>query len=702
VTERGDGPAREARVGVDVGGTFTDVVTVRDGRLGVTKVPSTPDAPERGVSNGFEAVRDRDGIRASSVAFFGHGTTVATNAVLEGEWANTALVTTAGFRDALEIGRQNRPDIYDFRVEKPDPVVERDRRYEVRGRVNERGEVLEPLNEDDARAVAAELREAGVESVAVSFLFPFENDAHERRVREILREEGVDAAISLSSSVLPEIREYERTLTTALNAALKPVMDRYLGNLTEDVREAGVAAPVKIMQSNGGIITAEAARERPVNTLLSGPAAGVQGAVRVATEAGFDDVVTMDMGGTSCDVSLVSGGDPLVTTETTVGDYPVSVPTVDVHTVGAGGGSIAWVDAGGALRVGPRSAGADPGPVCYGRGGTDPTITDAHLLLGRIDPDAFLADDLSGARDSVEAAFETLADELGSTPEAAAQGVLDVANANMERAFRVVSVERGYDPREFAVVAFGGAGPLHAAELAAALDVPRVLVPRTAGVLSALGLLISDVLYDYGTSRVRRLSDADPRDLRDAFADFVADGRERLESEGFAGDRARFEASLDLRYAGQSFELSVPVDPEVDAATLADARERFDAAHERRYGHASPEEPVELVTLRLRARGLVDPPDLAVEPRDGSLDEVAELRSAGRETASRDALVETRRVVLGGEAFDAPVYDRTRLPTDASFEGPAVVEGEESTTVVHPGQAVRVDGAANLVVEVGE
>ncbi|RDI72231.1 hydantoinase/oxoprolinase family protein [Halopelagius longus] len=677
----------ETRVGVDVGGTFTDVVTVRDGRLGVRKVPSTPDAPERGVSNGLDAARDEEGVDASDIGFFGHGTTVATNAVLEGEWADTALVTTAGFRDALEIGRQNRPDIYDFQVEKPDPVVERDGRYEVRGRVDERGEELEPLNEDDARAVAAELRESGVESVAVSLLFPFENDAHERRVREILREEGVDASVSLSSSVLPEIREYERTLTTALNAALKPVMDRYIGNLSADIREAGVSAPLKIMQSNGGIITAEAARERPVNTLLSGPAAGVQGATHVATECGFEDVVTMDMGGTSCDVSLVTGGDPLVTTETDVGDYPVSVPTVDVHTVGAGGGSIAWVDAGGALRVGPRSAGADPGPICYGRGGTDPTITDAHLLLGRIDPEAFLADDLSGARSAVESAFESLAEETGTTPEAAAQGVLDVANANMERALRVVSVERGYDPREFAIVAFGGAGPLHATELADALDVPRVVVPRTAGVLSALGLLISDVLYDYSTSRVRPFSDVDPRDVRDAFAEFVEDGRERLESEGFAGETARFEASVDLRYAGQSFELSVPVDPEFDADSLADARERFHEAHERRYGHAYPEEPVELVTLRLRARGLVSPPDLDPEAREGSV---------------ADAVSETRRVVLDGEAFDARVYDRTRLPTDAAFEGPAVVEGEESTTVVHPDQTVRVDEAANLVVEVGE
>ncbi|SFR51452.1 hydantoinase/oxoprolinase family protein [Halogeometricum limi] len=676
----------ETRVGVDIGGTFTDFVTVSEGRLGVTKVPSTPDAPERAVLDGLESV-DADGVDPAAVDFFGHGTTVATNAVLEGEWADTALVTTEGFRDALEIGRQNRPDIYDFQAEKPTPVVERDRRYEVGGRVDERGAELEPLAESDVRELAAELRETGVESVAVSLLFPFENDDHERRVREILREEGVDVPVSLSSAVLPEIREYERTLTTALNAGLKPVMDRYLGRLTDEVADAGVDAPVKIMQSNGGIITADAARERPVNTLLSGPAAGVQGATHVAGACGFDDVVTMDMGGTSTDVSLVTDGEPFVTTDTNVGDYPVSVPTVDIHTVGAGGGSIAWLDSGGALRVGPRSAGATPGPICYGRGGTDPTITDAHLLLGRIDPGAFLADDLSETREAVESAFADLAAELDTTPEGAAQGVLDVANANMERALRVVSVERGHDPREFALVAFGGAGPLHATELAAALDVPRVVVPRTAGVLSALGLLISDVIYDYSTSRVRRLADVDARDVRDTFSEFVAQGRERLAAEGRTDETVQFEASMDLRYAGQSFELSVPVDPDVDASTLDEARDRFDAAHERRYGHASPEEPVELVTLRLRARGLVSPPDLTVEAREGAVS---------------DAVRETRRVVLSGDAYDAPIYDRSLLPLGGEFDGPAVVEGAESTVVVHSDQRVRIDDSAALVVEVGE
>jgi N-methylhydantoinase A len=441
------------------------------------------------------------------------------------------------------------------------------------------------------------------------------------------------------------------------------------------------------MQSNGGIITADIARTRPVNTLLSGPAAGVQGASYVAGLAGVEDLITMDMGGTSCDVSLVEGGDPMVATDVEVGEYPVNVPMIDVHTVGAGGGSIAWIDDGDALRVGPRSAGAEPGPICYGRGGTRPTITDAQLLLGRLNPDAFLSDELSVDVDRVEAIFEReLADPLGKSVEAAAQGVLDVANASMERALRVVSVERGHDPRDFGLVAFGGAGPLHATALAAELDVPRVLVPRTAGVLSALGLLISDVLYDYSTSRVRSWEAVDPSDLRETFDEFVSRGREQLEAEGLDASQTRFERSVDLRYAGQSFELSVPV-PEgpIDSGTKATIRDRFHDRHRRRYGHAYDDEPVELVTLRTRARGVVETPDLRQDAVEGDV---------------ADAVAEERPVRFDGDVRDTRVYRRERLPTDAEFAGPAIVEGAESTVVVRPGQTVAVDEYGTLVVEV--
>jgi len=675
--------SEDARVGVDIGGTFTDLVTIADGSVRVHKTPSTPEHAERGVLNGLEGVSEQYGIDPGDVGFFGHGTTVATNAVLEGEWADTALVTTEGFRDVLEIGRQARPDIYDFQAEKPTPVVERDRRYEVTERLDERGDVHEPLDEASVEAIADDL--ADVDSVAVSLLYSFENDAHEQRVRELLEAQGVDASFSLSSRVLPEIREYERTLTTSLNAALKPVMDSYISRLGSRIAEEGVDADLKIMQSNGGIITADAARDRPVNTLLSGPAGGVQGATYVAGLAGIEDCITMDMGGTSCDVSLVQGGEPLVTTDVEVGDYPVSVPMIDIHTVGAGGGSIAWIDAGGALRVGPKSAGAEPGPVCYGRGGDRPTITDAHAVLGRIDPSRFL--DGASPDDAVARAMrEHVADELDMGVREAAQGILDVANANMARALRVVSVERGYDPREFGLVAFGGAGPLHAAGLARELEIPRVVVPRTAGVLSALGLLISDVLYDFSTSKVRSWAEVDPETLAEPFAEFRSRGRDRLAAESQTGEDVVFERSADLRYAGQSFELTVPVpEGEIDEATLDAIVERFHAKHRKRYGHAYEDEPVELVTLRLRARGVVETPDLRPEPVDGSVD---------------DAVRETRDVVYDGRTHATRIYDRGSLPTGANFDGPAVVEGRESTVVVHPEQEARVDEYGTLLVEV--
>jgi N-methylhydantoinase A len=683
------------RVGVDVGGTFTDVVTVADGAIRVAKTPSTPDAPEAGVVTGLEAASEA-GRALDAVAFLGHGTTVATNAVLEGTWADAGLVTTEGFRDALEIGRQERPDLYDLRAEKPDPVIPRDRRHGVPERLDERGAVVRDLAEDAVRAVAEDLAAQGVDAVAVTLLFAFENDAHERRVADVL-DDRLDVPVSRSSDVLPEIREYERTLATALNAALVPVMADYLGTLDGALDDLGIPAPLRVMQSSGGTMVADAARDRPVRTLLSGPAAGVQGAAYVAERAGHDDVLSMDMGGTSCDVSLVTGGEPTVTTETTVGDYPVAVPAVDVHTVGAGGGSIAWLDAGGALRVGPRSAGANPGPICYGRGGTEPTTTDAHLALGRLDPDALLSGDLAADVDAVRAGIrEHVADPLGGSVEEAARGILRVADANMERALRVVSVERGHDPRAFALVAFGGAGPLHAAALADALDVPRVVVPRTAGVLSALGLLVSDVVYDYGRTKVRRLDEVAPDDLADTFDTLAEKGQERLADEGFPGERRAVERSVDLRYVGQSFDLSVPVPDALDAgddSAAADSEtevldalvDRFHERHRERYGHADPDEPVELVAVRLRASGLVEPPDLAPPVEGGSAD---------------DAVRETREVGFAGGVHETRIYDRARLPAGASFDGPAVVEGDESTVLVHPGQAATVDDDGNVVLEV--
>ncbi len=666
-----------ARVGADIGGTFTDVVTVANGTLRVTKTPSTPSAPAQGVLEGFDTALDDRGIAPDAVSFLGHGTTVATNAVLERDWAETALVTTEGFRDALEIGRQTRPSLYDLWAEKPPPVVERSRRYEVPERLDDRGEVVEPLDEAAVREVADDL-DPGVESVAVSLLFAFENPTHEDRVAEILEAE-LDAAVSRSNEVLPEIREYERTLTTTLNACLQPILADYLGRLTDAFSDRRVPSRLAVMHSNGGLTDPSTAADRPVGTLLSGPAAGVRGAAHVAGLAGYEDVLTMDMGGTSCDVSLVRDGDPVVSTEVTVGDYPVAIPMIDVHTIGAGGGSIAWLDDGGALRVGPRSAGAEPGPICYGHGGTEPTVTDAHAVLGRLEPSRFGAD-LGGERSRVEAAIgERIGGPLDRSVAGAAQGILDVANANMERALRVMSIERGHDPRELALVAFGGAGPLHGVALARALSIPTVIVPRAAGVLSALGLLAGDRVRDYSTTRIRPWSAVDPGDLADQFADFAERGRRDIDGQ------VTVEPAVDLRYRGQSFSLTVPAPERPDEADLDALAAAFHDRHRDRYGHASPDEPLELATVRLRARAAVDPPDLEWESTEGSV-----------ETARR----ETRGVAIGGTDYETPVYARSRLPGKANLSGPAIVEGTDATTVLPPPVEATVDDYGNLVVEV--
>jgi N-methylhydantoinase A len=693
------------RVGVDVGGTFTDVVVVDDGTLEGLKTPSTPAQPDDGVVDGLERARE-SGVDVADATFLGHGTTVATNAVLEGDLPPTALVTTDGFRDVLEVGRQDRPDLYDLDVERPPPLVPRDRRLTVPERVGPDGEVIRPLEESDVAALADRLPD--VEAVAVSTLFAFRTPDHEQAIREGLRAHGHDdVAVSLSSEVLPAFREYERTSTTALNAALKPRLDAYLGRLSRRTRDAGVEQDWAVMQSHGGLVTADAARETPVNTVLSGPAAGVEGAGYLAAAAGYDDVLTMDMGGTSTDVSLVDGGTPSRTTDWTVAGYPLGVPTIDIHTIGAGGGSLARVDAGGALRVGPESAGADPGPAAYGRGGTRPTVTDAHVVLGRIHPDYPLGGDLSvdvaAAREAVE---REVADPLDQSVREAARGVLAVARANMERALRVVSVERGYDPRSFALVAFGGAGPLHGPRLAEELSVPTVLVPRLAGVLSGLGLLTSDLEHTYVTSVVEPLSDATAADLAGWVEDLVAEGRATLADEGVDPGEMTFEPALDLRYEGQSYSLTVPVPGSpvaddgsdagdasagvggtgVDEETLAATADQFHERHETQYGHANPAEPVELVNVRVRAVGAIPPVDVrtAVE---GSVD---------------DAVLGDRPVGFDDDTREVTVYEHGRLPPGGEFDGPAVVQAAEATTVVHPGQSVSVDDRGTLHITTGE
>jgi N-methylhydantoinase A len=657
---RGERAADGPRVGVDVGGTFTDVALAVAGDLVTAKVPTTDDQSE-GVLRGVEKACEAADVPPAAIDGFGHAMTVSTNALLEETGATTALVTTAGFRDVPEIRRQDRPELYDLDAELPAPLVPRRRRFEVDERATVDG--VERTVDDDAVRALADRLPAAVESVAVCLLHAYAHPENECRIAELLRDR-LDARVSVSHEVLGAFREYERTSTTVVDAYVAPSIDDYLGRLVERAADRELPAPL-VMQSNGGVADAATVRERAVTTALSGPAAGVVGAAATADATGL---VSFDMGGTSSDVGLVRDGEIERTTDGSVADRPVGVPMVDVTTVGAGGGSVARVDAGGALRVGPQSAGADPGPACYGRGGTEPTVTDANVVLGYIGGGATLGDELELDAAAAERALADLADDAGlDGPRAAARGVYRVVNANMTRAIRSVTVERGYDPRRFALVAFGGAGPMHAAALADSLDVERVVVPRACGVLSAYGLLAADERHDALRTDRRPLVDADPEAVAATLDDLAEEVREGVS----APDAARLSFGADLRYAGQSFELTVGVERPFDPATV---RERFHDAHEATYGYRM-DDPAELVTLR--ASAVVERP-----PIDASYEGRGDARAGSREAYFGEK---------GRKGVETPVYARERLPVGERIDGPAICEGAESTVVVPPAWAGRVD-----------
>jgi N-methylhydantoinase A len=649
---------RGARLGVDVGGTFTDLVALVDGRLITGKVPSTPSDQSEGVMHVLEAAEIEE------AAAFAHGMTVATNALLERRGARTALVTTAGFRDVIEIGRQDRAALYALAQRRPEPLVPRELRLCVRERMGPDGEV-EPLDSGSVEEVVEALREADAEAVAVCLLFAFLHPEHERELGDAIRDALPDAHVSLSSEVLPEFREYERFSTTVADAYLGPRLRSYLEQLAGRAEEAGVPAPL-VMQSSGGVIAVEAAAGNAAACVLSGPAGGVVGAAHVARAGGFEDVLTFDMGGTSTDVAPVVGGEPQTSTESVVAGVPIKLPMVDVHTVSAGGGSIAWADAGGALRAGPRSAGADPGPAAYGQGGEEPTVTDANLLCGLLADGAELGGEVTLDRGRAEAALAALGEKLGLDALETALGVIRVANAEMSRALRVISVERGLDPRDFALVAFGGAGGMHACALAEELDMRRVLVPRAGGVLSALGLAISDVRRDYVRPLLCGVEEVDRT------------GEPFAEMEGAAGEdleEPELRRLADLRYRRQSFELTV------DASEPGELAERFHAAHDQRYGYRMDEEPVEIVNVRLIATVAVDKPELSEDESSG------------------DAASEERDVNFDGEWVKAAVHDRAAMGRGSRVEGPAIVEFTEATCAVRPGWSGEVDEVGNLVLE---
>ena len=676
------------RIGIDVGGTFTDFTLLHenDGRVTFHKVASTPADPSEAIARGVAELLEKDALAPAEVAHVGHGTTVATNLVIERKGALAGLLTTKGFRDVLEIGRQTRPHLYDYSRGKPPPLVAREHRLELSERVNARGEVLQALDAAELECAVATLRRAGVSAVAVCLLHAYRNPAHERAVRAAIERIFPQAYISVSSEVLPEFREYERLSTTVLNAVVGPRMQTYLDRFLERVRSLGIATEPFTIHSNGGLMSVRAVRAFPVRTCLSGPAAGVVGAAAVGRACGFENLVTFDVGGTSTDVSLVVGGQPLFSSLRSVADYPVKTPMVDIHVIGAGGGSIAAIDDAGALKVGPRSAGADPGPCAYGRGGKQATITDAQIVLHRLNPVALLAGRLAVSEDGArEALLAQVARPLGLGLEQAAEGVIRIANANMGRAIRAVSTERGYDLAQFALFAFGGAGPLHAIDVARECGIPRVVIPIEPGTMCARGMLLADVSFDFVRSLIA-VSDAQSWSIvNQLFAEMQEEASAWLERERVAGADRHFRRYIDARYEGQNFEVVVEI--EAMEANPAEAfLDRFAGAHRREYGYDIPGKPVEIVNCRLQAVGRVPKAPLA----DCAT------------TAAVAAATQTRSVYFGPDRgwLDAPIFARSELGAGHAIVGPAVIEEMSSTVVLAPGQRALVDRIGNLVVDV--
>lgn len=682
------------RIGVDTGGTFTDVCAFDDAtaQVHVRKVSSTPDDPGRAIVRGVSEILDQIGSRSiSEVGYFAHGTTVGTNALLTGQGAKTGLITTRGFRDLLELGRGRRPAMYDPQTDKPVPHVPRYLRKEVTERVRHTGQIDTPLDEEEVRSVVRELAAEGVESIAVCLLYSFLAPDHERRIGKIIAEELPDVYVSLSCEILPEFREYERLSTVVTNSYVGPVVSTYLSRLRAVLAEDGLVAVPHVTQSNGGVIPFHTAESMPVRLVLSGPSTGVVGAAQICTAAGFPDIITFDMGGTSSDISLVQEGKPKVTSGMELDGRPVRSPMLDIHTVGAGGGSLGWIDSGNHLRVGPQSAGAFPGPACYGNG-EGATVTDANVVLQILNPEYLLNGQMKIDREASVAAVRRLADPLGLSVEEAALGILRVVTANMARAIRVVSVRRGYDPRDYALVPFGGAGPLHASRLADELGMRCIVVPEIPGAQSALGLLMTEIKTDFMRTRITQVSQEGAVLIDTALDDLTERAAEWFAEEGIAESERRTVRRLELRYRGQNFELAIEVaeDHRFERDGVDVVLKAFHAEHERVYGYCDEEAPVEAVTFRLEASG--DAPHVDVRSYEGQSGTVEDARIATRMSCfSPD------------EGYrETPVYSRAKLHPGHTIVGPAIVEQMDTTTVLLPNDRLAVDAYRNLVIEIGE
>ena len=680
------------RITVDTGGTFSDFVYLNEasGEISVAKIPSTPDDPSRAILAGVELLT-KSGVPPADVRYFCHGTTVGTNALLEGKGVRTGLLVTQGFRGIYEVAEQSRPygpAIFDILYDRPKMLVPASLTGEAAERVSATGETLLPLDEAALRETVRALGASGVTSIAICFLFSFLMTRHEERARAIVEEEIPGCSVSLSSEIVPQIREYYRLSTTVINAYLQPILAHYIERLEDRLSGAGVKTRQKyIMQSNGGMATFGASAKKAVATVLSGPAGGVTAAVQASRATGYPNLITFDMGGTSCDVALVKDGAASISNRGKIEERDIALPMIDINTVSAGGGTLARVDRLGQLEVGPQSAGAVPGPACYSRGGTQPTITDCNLVLGYLGEDNFLGGKMSLNANMAYAAVEAnVAAPLGMAVAEAAEGIVRIIDVKMQEAIKAISTMRGHDLRDFYLLAFGGAGPLHAARMSEALGMAGVVVPLYPGVYSAMGLLISDVKHDYVRSKVAPLARLTEADIASGFEALERQAREDLRNEDFADDQIVIEHALDMRYAGQGYEITVPCPYPLTLGSITKLRAAFDAQHKEMFGHTAPEEPVEIVSYRLRGIG--------------SVPKIAMPKFAPRGLKLSDAVRQTRPARFGGETLDTPVYQREGLDIGVEFFGPAIVDQLDCTTIVPPGHKARIDAFKNIIITV--
>ena len=698
------------RIGVDIGGTFTDgtLVDSSTGQVTTSKVLTTPVDPASGfISAVNKLLGVNNEVDPDEIEHVVHATTVATNAIIEGKTAKTAFVTTEGFRDMLEIARQIRPSLYDLQFEKPKPLVPRQLCFEIPERLDAKGNVVTPLDEKALAQIVDQIAETGVTAIAVCLLHSYRNPDHEQKVGEAIKAKIPDVKLSLSSEIVPEFREYLRASTTVINSAVAPIVSTYLASIIEKLHAANINSELLVMQSNGGVYTAQSASESPVFMVESGPAAGAVAAASIGSELGYPNVISFDMGGTTAKASLIRDGPPNITKDYSVGGaaqsgagafggasgYPIRTPVVDLVEIGAGGGSIAWVDSGGALRVGPQSSGADPGPVCYGLGGKEPTITDANLILGRLDPNYFAGGEMTLDTEAANNAIsEYCAEPLGLSIEAAAHGIVEIANTAMVNALRLVSVQRGHDPRDFILMGFGGAGPAHVVRRAEQAGIPQVLIPAKPGTTSALGLLVTDVRMESSATLIERADQIELSKITNEFERLENSGRIAHSSAASASGEPIFERSIEMRYWGQSFELSVPVPDRkiIDADWMSELIESFHESHNTAYGFRADDEPVELVNLRLTTIGKIARPQLR------KLDIIS--------PDAKVAIKGKRPVYFAtdsskGGVIHTTVYDRPKLPAGSVFNGPAIVEEPDCTTVIQPSWSVTVDDFGNLLIE---